>query len=105
MNRRRERDHLRWSDVGCFLLMSLAWLVFAACIAGWILGVDSWAIWSVAPIAWGKPDRALARGVCDSVERVTPGLRRRDHGFGSVVGWCMVIAGVLFVLSAVGGAA
>ena len=105
MNRRRERDQLRWSDVGCFLLMSLVWLVFAACIAGWLLGVDSWAIWAAAPIAWGKPDRALARGVCDSVERVTPGLRRRERGLGSAIAWGLVIIGVLFVLSALGGAA
>lgn len=105
MNRRRESYQIQWSDVGCFLLMSLAWVVFAACLLGWFLGVDSWAIWAVAPIAWGKPDRVLARGVCDSVERVTPGLRRRERGLGSAIGWGLVIIGILFVLSTVGGAA
>lgn len=105
MNRRRDRETFHWIDAACFLLMSLAWLVFVACVAGWLLGVDSWAIWAVAPIAWGKPDRVLARGVCDSVERVTPGLRRRERGLGSAIAWGLVIIGVLFVLSAAGGAA
>lgn len=58
------------------------------------------------PIAWGKPDTAAGRGVCESIERVAPWAakaRVRLSDAVGVLGWAFVVLGALAALAALGG--
>lgn len=99
-----------WADAAGFATIGLVWLIFVACVIGWWLGADSLAIWALAPIAWGKPDRLMGRAVCESIERTmphTPWRWERRHGFSHgaacALSW-LVVGFLLFSVAALAAA-
>ena len=99
-----------WVDAAGFAVIAIAWVIFVACLACWWLGIDSWAVWALAPIAWGKPDRIAGRMVCESIERTmphTPWRWERPHGWthgAACAGAWLLIAFLLIGFAALAAA-